>query len=208
MMKGLRQKGALFVEYALILAFVLVVGVAFLSDKGLANSVGKIFNTTGNVLATAAGDQLKQFKGFYDEHCWTSTQANYNTGSRYIEGFSTKDLIELGQGTYEVSFNLEKFKTAIGDDRDYSGIKYYLMGYTIEDGKNKTLVVDNGSPKYTIGYHDTYVVTQKDNAYTLENKGETIRLGVNFYKGSMSFANISQDKLDNAIQESLSVVKK
>ena len=108
----------------------------------------------------------------------------------------------------DYNFDVEKFKTAIGDNRDYSGIKYYLMGYTIEDGKNKTLVVDNGTPKYTEGYHDTYVVAKNDNVYTLENKGETIRLGVNFDKGSMSFDNISQTKLDNAIQASLSVVKK
>lgn len=208
MMKRLRQKGALFVEYALILAFVLLVGVVFHSDKGIANSVGKIFNTTGDVLTTAAGDQLKQFTGFYDNHCWTSTQGKYDTGSTYNKGFSTKDLIEIGQGTYEVSFDVDKFKAAIGDDRDYSGIKYYLMGYTIEDGKNKTLVVDNGTPKYTEGYHDTYVVTQKDNVYTLENKGETIRLGVNFEKGSMSFSGIEQAKLDNAIKESISIVKK
>lgn len=205
-MKKMREKGALFVEYALILAFILITGVVFISDKGIADSVGKIFNTAGEVLGGAAGKW--EFKGFYDNHCWSSTTGRYDTGSTYNRGFSTKNFIEIGQGTYEVSFDVEKFKAAIGDDRNYSGIKYFLMGYTIEDGKNKTLVVDNGTPKYTEGYHDTYVVAKNDNVYTLENKGETIRLGVNFDKGSMSFDNISQTKLDNAIQASLSVVKK
>lgn len=49
------QKGALFVEYALILAFVIVVGVVFLNgDNSVASNVNKIFSSTASLLSTAA----------------------------------------------------------------------------------------------------------------------------------------------------------
>lgn len=49
------EKGAMFVEYALILAFVIVVGVVFLSDNsGVKSSVSTIFSKTGSELSTAA----------------------------------------------------------------------------------------------------------------------------------------------------------
>lgn len=50
----LGQKGALFVEYALILAFVLVVGVVFLSDGSIASNIKKIFDGTGTMVEKAA----------------------------------------------------------------------------------------------------------------------------------------------------------
>jgi len=50
----LGEKGALFVEYALILAFVIVVGVVFLSDSGLSSNVSTIFSKTGSELSKAA----------------------------------------------------------------------------------------------------------------------------------------------------------
>ena len=50
------EKGALFVEYALILAFVIVVGVVFLSSGDLNQSISTIFNSTGSELKNAAGN--------------------------------------------------------------------------------------------------------------------------------------------------------
>ena len=50
----LGQKGALFVEYALILAFVVIVGALFLSDGGLKDSISTIFSKTASELNAAA----------------------------------------------------------------------------------------------------------------------------------------------------------
>lgn len=52
----LGEKGALFVEYALILAFVIVVGVVFLSEGGLKKPISDIFSSTGSELSKAAGN--------------------------------------------------------------------------------------------------------------------------------------------------------
>lgn len=53
----LGQKGALFVEYALILAFVLVVGVVFLNDTGISTSITSIF-TKGKTTLEAANNSV------------------------------------------------------------------------------------------------------------------------------------------------------
>lgn len=50
----LGQKGALFVEYALILAFILVVAAVFIGDSSLADSIKKIFTGTQDVVDNAA----------------------------------------------------------------------------------------------------------------------------------------------------------
>lgn len=50
----LGQKGALFVEYALILAFILVVAAVFLTDTGISGSITRIFNHTSDTLNNAA----------------------------------------------------------------------------------------------------------------------------------------------------------
>lgn len=52
----LGEKGALFVEYALILAFVIVVGVVFLSSGDLNKNITTIFSKTGSELSSAAGN--------------------------------------------------------------------------------------------------------------------------------------------------------
>lgn len=50
----LGQKGALFVEYALILAFILVVGAVFIGNDSLADSITGIFTGTKNTVDAAA----------------------------------------------------------------------------------------------------------------------------------------------------------
>lgn len=53
----LGQKGAMFVEYALILAFVIVVGVVFLSgNDSMSSNISTIFSKTGSELTKAAGN--------------------------------------------------------------------------------------------------------------------------------------------------------
>lgn len=49
----LGQKGALFVEYALILAFILVVAAVFLNDTGISGSIKSIFGQTKTTLDAA-----------------------------------------------------------------------------------------------------------------------------------------------------------
>lgn len=52
-MSKLRKRGALFIEYALILAFVISAGVVFLSSDSMVNSISGVFGKTSNLLAEA-----------------------------------------------------------------------------------------------------------------------------------------------------------
>jgi len=60
MYKSTKYKGALFIEYALILAFVIAVGVVFLADTGLGDSVTGIFGKTSSTLEQAANSSSKK----------------------------------------------------------------------------------------------------------------------------------------------------
>ena len=51
----LSQKAQGIVEYALILAFVVVLAVVLSSDGGLGGAISKIFGTTADKLSSAAG---------------------------------------------------------------------------------------------------------------------------------------------------------
>jgi len=50
-----KYRGALFIEYALLLAFVVITGVVFLSGNVMPNSISKIFSSAGDTLELAAG---------------------------------------------------------------------------------------------------------------------------------------------------------
>ena len=56
----LGQKGALFVEYALILAFVVVVGAVFLSSGDLATNIQKIFDNANSLVSSAANGSASE----------------------------------------------------------------------------------------------------------------------------------------------------
>ena len=51
----IRQRGALFIEYALVLAFVIVVGVVFMTNEN-SKSIETVFSKTASTLEIAAGN--------------------------------------------------------------------------------------------------------------------------------------------------------
>lgn len=57
MRKNIHKRGALFIEYALILAFVIVVGVVFTSNNGISSSIAHIFGNASTTLAEATKDK-------------------------------------------------------------------------------------------------------------------------------------------------------
>lgn len=81
----LRCRGALFIEQALLLAFVIVVGVFFISDNSFSKSINEIFGKTEIILAcdnTKTGDPIKDYKdkivthtGFYSY--WSNVVSGY-----------------------------------------------------------------------------------------------------------------------------------
>jgi len=60
MPKATKYKGALFIEYALILAFVIVIGVFFIADTGVSKSITSIFGNTNSTMTQAANSSRKK----------------------------------------------------------------------------------------------------------------------------------------------------
>lgn len=56
-MRKLKQRGALFIEYALVMAFVTAIGVSFISDNFFAKEINDIFNRVAKVMNLAVNQQ-------------------------------------------------------------------------------------------------------------------------------------------------------
>lgn len=55
----MNKRGAMFIEYAMILAFVIAVGVAFTSSSVIPKAINDIFGNAGEMLQLAVNDQRK-----------------------------------------------------------------------------------------------------------------------------------------------------
>jgi len=61
MFKPIKQRGALFIEYALILAFVIGSGVTFINSDSISGKLGVVFGKTNETLEKAAGNAAFQY---------------------------------------------------------------------------------------------------------------------------------------------------
>lgn len=240
-MKKLTQKGALFVEYALLLAFVLITGVAFVNRNEFPDSVKSIFVKAEQILGLAAGEGPGENQGGNtggnssgEGQGDNGGGTNSNTSDYSFEGcrqglywgdqnegleasknngFSTANLVPLGQGEYEIVFDRKEFSKAVNNAaHSYNEIHPYLMGYTLSgetvthvlDSKNSAKISDSNKALYTLtgGSESNGVYT-----FTLKNSGETLNLGVNFSESNWGTKE-SNDALAKAINQSLTITKK
>lgn len=56
-MRKQKQRGALFIEYALVMALVTAIGVSFISDNFFAKEINDIFNRVAKVMNLAVNQQ-------------------------------------------------------------------------------------------------------------------------------------------------------
>ena len=128
MFHALRQKGALFVEYALILAFVVIVGVTFIGKNGMADSISNIFIAAETLLETASGDNSK----IGDE---SSSYSKLIAG--FLDGLTTRDCNKYWYGQYINSEDKGNSKVAsINDALKNQGIVLSDKDAWYMDGKS------------------------------------------------------------------------
>lgn len=135
MFKLLKRKGALFIEYALILAFVVVIGSFFIADNGIKNSIVSVFDKVNAVF-----DNTKSFKEKYPKNTAESfvgiAQKLAQVDSKKIPG---KDLLNkifnsLGQ-EQEVKFSEL--------DPDLKKQIKEVIGINVDDYPNACFYTDN-----------------------------------------------------------------
>lgn len=175
--RSLQQAGAMFVEYAMALAFVIVVGVVFLSDGAMQNSIASIFGKTTNVLELASNKntedrQLSYKKGFWRTDRFEFDDKDALSLDRMI-GFN--DFTELNAGqSYYYNLNLDSFDPSMYSNLGYVGFVLYKQdnkgNYSVQ-GQSKVSIDDllkNDNTKFTIPNDGGKYYM----ALNLENKGD------------------------------------
>lgn len=77
------QRGALFIEYAVAMAFVVVVGTLFMSNNSLINSIEKVFHRTSALLA---GKYITSASDFWDAVKTNDTKFKFGTSENEANG--------------------------------------------------------------------------------------------------------------------------
>lgn len=137
LLKNIKQKGALFIEYAVVLAFVVVIGAFFISDGGIKNSIASIFGKAGDTIEVAV-----------------------NGGEKPLKEFESDDYINLIKSFASIGKSMIKDnfpdRTMITSD-DVAGVqKLKEVGIDIPEGNgNWTFFVFNSSGDYAIMWNET-----------------------------------------------------
>lgn len=145
----LRQKGAIFAEYALALAFVIVVGVVFINSNGPVDSINEIFAKARAMLNGATEDaatQEKQKNYLADvTPLWKKNCCGYNyyESAEYTVGI---EMMPIAAGDYvmtippDVDEKYGIYAVAFGADHSY-----VLDFITVRSGDGSTQLKFGGN---------------------------------------------------------------
>lgn len=188
LLKNIRQKGAMFVEYALILAFVIAVGVIFLGEGGFKNSIASIFGQTNEKLQVAVNGKPK----FNNYHVstgfgWINISGNmgyYSNGTgegQYNSSWlnsvtSNHELIPLndGAGTYKIDIDYNAMISYLkneGINVDKDTLKNYFTGQSEAGAVNIGMWAITNDNKVSSTYF------KSDDGNLLRANGQTVRPG-------------------------------
>lgn len=183
--KNLKRKGAMFIEYAMVLAFVIVVGVFFISDGGIKNSIASIFDKTSDTLEVAVngGEKIDPIKNAVLNRGYWSND-NSVAGFKEDKNSAEKDQNQMlgiekpieidGNGTYTITLNLDGVTTDKYSSLDGLGFMVYTKDnngdYKIISNGNTGVVsvntLQNGYELNVSGTGDKYYM-----GINVENKG-------------------------------------
>lgn len=169
--KHIVEKGALFIEYALILAFVAVIGAFFMSDNTMGASITGVFTQVSDLVEKSIGLEkkedtlsklLKEYAAVLSSSAMdhTGTQ-DKTTGIRYYSLGK-----EMASGFHEPNFG-EKLRAA-GIDAAYVGIGYSLT-YSSSKTSESERVAFRNEHFLASGSSITALVLSTDGNTTWEN---------------------------------------
>lgn len=214
----IKDKGALFVEYALIFAFVIVAGIMFVGNRGFTDSINKIFYNVEKILAVASNKDNNLPAKSYDVRLntyWSSADLP-NKGvftERTLENFdwakyvNSSDLIEVGTGA---QYSIILDKTAMVDylstngntDANEENVDKYLNDIKVgffSMNENKApveakFVSDNGTVLGKQSDSGSLSINQIKSGISLDASAEKDRVYVSYNIIHSQAANTSQYK--------------
>lgn len=167
-MKKMRQKGALFVEYALLLAFVLITGVAFVNRNEFPDSVKSIFVKAEQILGLAAGEGPGENQGGGNNNGGNGPGENPgNTGGKEDNKEDNND-----NGNNDAVYSFEGYRDGIywGDshEENYTSNKdrWFSAGFSTE----KLVALDPGEYDITFDRNKFAEIVGKGSALGILDK--------------------------------------
>lgn len=154
MFKLLKRKGALFIEYALILAFVVVIGSFFIADNGIKNSIVSVFDKVNAVF-----DNTKSFKEKYPNNTASSFKdfaLAFKKISDMSSGYEGADPKKLAEKEKK-----DQLKSVMDPMKNSTEILYSELSEEQKDILNN-LGIDAKDLPYTYIYKDNDMVEYKE----------------------------------------------
>lgn len=219
--KNNKYRGAVFIQQALILAFVIVVGVVFLNDKSLSGSVGTVFDNGVELLASALGNEHSN--GGDSQQGGNS--GNGSNGGTTNEGSSTEpskplpeDNPDFGGITVHGVFGYNSLG-GLGSDIIYPLFNEYREQIPYRNQYTQYQVVDFDyisweNNKVTIGFktidgysRDPIDITVHENSQFMSN---LVKYGISTDNGTMVISEggqLIQRNNDKSVYTSLDILK-
>lgn len=170
LLKNIRQKGALFIEYAVVVAFVVVVGVLFISDGGIKNSIAGIFGKAGDTLEVAVNGGEK-YRGDFKEHV-NNIKNNEYTSNSSGKGWAYSNVYNEANGERKQQFVWIPDNAVKTDDGKVYAMAY-LTWYNDQHNAQYAVVLadldESGNLKYT---SDNTIAVESKDWYTIRMSGE------------------------------------
>lgn len=135
-------RGALFVEYAVMLAFIITVGIVFIDNNGLATSIQNIFASTNNVLdgATANKEEKSPLQNpqMRDADKALAAILDYYDKNKGSLSFSNQGLQPVTIDGYNVSlyYRIPNFNTETGNNDSDNNTYHLFEGPTASEVAN------------------------------------------------------------------------
>lgn len=154
MIKALRQKGALFIEYALALAFVVVVGTVFVSSDGLSGNVKAICTSASKLLGLAVSqeegydpkmmpgsEKYKNAVAYFMNGVLAHINKNYGKDGEKFCGDVKSVYVKVQDGKYVIQCNVMPTDGTNGGCMVYETLPFDLQGAMEGSG----FVIDRGN---------------------------------------------------------------
>lgn len=166
----IKQKGAMFIEYAVVLAFVIVVGALFISDNSMKNSITSIFGKAEDTLEVAVNGG-KKYRGDFKEHV-SNIRNNKYTSNSSGKGWAYSNVYNEANGERKQQFVWIPDNAVITDDGKVYAMAY-LTWYNDQHTAQYAIVSANLDATGNLVYNTDNTIAIIDNGhYSLHHKGE------------------------------------
>lgn len=172
------HKGALFIEYALLLAMLLGVGVLFISSDSITDSIDVIFGKTALTMNRAVKNNASSnlfFKAKLCDSIIASESSRTISTKNYPSRKSIQSIDGNGDGkkllalepnsTYQITIDLQKlqdmgFPINCADKESYLGMSFMLFP---NDKPNSKAIMDTGTINFMQNAKENYSAEFKNN---------------------------------------------